>query len=164
VVLANGAQWRSPTRLIEMPTTAVALNVLDVIAGVRATGNVLIAGGSAAGVQAALAIGAAGSATGITLLAVDTEELFRGIAKLERNYLQSVLLPKYGIRVVVGKSIAAAGGGCDTVVVAAPADAGTVLADAVRGLGREVHVIGDALRFSSVGDAIHSGARLARAL
>jgi 2,4-dienoyl-CoA reductase-like NADH-dependent reductase (Old Yellow Enzyme family) len=163
VVVATGANWRTPPAGAAPLAGAKRLNVLDVVAGSKVFGDVVIDGGAAAGIQAALMIGEAGTARSITLVASSAEQFCVGIAKLERNYLQSVLLPRYGVRVVIGKPLHQACERADVVIAAAPGAADGALADAARAAGLELHVIG-AHTCNAVGDAIHAGARLAREL
>jgi hypothetical protein len=150
VVNATGAAWFGGD------AGAVAM-----VASAAATAtDVLIVGGTAAGVQVALMLGAQGR-RGMTMYEPDGEALLRGISRLERNYVESVLWPKYQVRVVTeGPRPDGAG----AVIDARPASRDHACFNALTARGVSVHVIGDARQQRSVGDALHEGARLGREL
>jgi 2,4-dienoyl-CoA reductase (NADPH2) len=117
-------------------------------------------GGTAAGVQLALMLGERGR-RGLTIYEADAAALLRGISRLESNFVQSVLLPKYQIRVLTDGAQPAGSG---AVIDARPQARDHAAFDALTARGTRVHVIGDARQQRSVGDALHDGARQAREL
>ena len=152
IVNATGVRW-----------PAGPLGVLAQIAAPRvpAAGAVLIRGGTAAGVQLALMLSERGLGGDITLHEPDAAAWLRGFARLERNYVQSVLLPKYRVRVATE---AEAPAGAATVIDARPQPAAAEAFAAAAARGTAILTIGDAREQRSVADAMHEGARLGREL
>jgi NADPH-dependent 2,4-dienoyl-CoA reductase/sulfur reductase-like enzyme len=155
------------------------VTAVDVIAGRVSVGrNVVVIGGSRAGVDTAYTIAARGLAEQVTIVEpFPVPALAYDMSILCRTYMLFVLLPKYGVQGLTGlrieeitdKEVVGVDRDGkrqkirgDTVVIALGYRPNTDLYEALRAENMELYSIGDCERARSVADAVDEGARVAR--
>jgi 2,4-dienoyl-CoA reductase (NADPH2) len=144
--------------------------------------NVVVIGGGQAGVQVASTLAGQSPARRVTIVEAEpVSQLGAGMAYMERVQASVTQLPERGVEAIIGLRVAEitrrhvvlvddeAGNRqrlpADNVVLAlAPRAGHPRLADDLARLGIAHHVIGDASRIGTLGNAIHEAARLGRSL
>ena len=156
------------------------LNVViaaDVLTGKARVGKkVVVAGGGQVGVETADFIAEKGGAESVTVIEM-LPVIGSDMITLNRAYMLTVLLPKYGVKTftnmhieeITGEGVVAIDKGwkrhnfeADTVVIAMGYTPNRTLYEGLKDEAPELYMIGDCVKPRKVIDAVHEGAYVAR--
>jgi len=180
VIVATGAP-RPVTPPIKGIDKSNAVTPKQVLSGEAPVGrDVVVLGGNFIGIEAAIAIAMKGLAKSVTVLEPwPVPALGYDMSTLNRTYVSFVMLPKYGVRGLVGmqieevsaREIVATGPDgkrqrikADTVVLSLGSHPDLAVYETLRGGNWELHMIGDCVKAKNVSNAISDAAQLVRRL
>lgn len=176
VIVATGATPVIPEiHGVNMPHVVMAADVLT--GRVRVGKKVIVAGGGQVGVETSLSITEKGLAESVTI--IEQYGIAADMYSVNRAYVLTVLLPKYGIKTftnmhieeIKGEGVVARARDqewkkyifeADTVVIAMGYTPNRAIYEGLSDQVQELYMIGDCVKARQIANAVHEGAYVAR--